>query len=280
MSFNQHVIDEFRANEGRVGGPFQDARLLLLTTVGARTGQRHTTPVGYLQNGDGRLLIIASAAGSPRHPDWYINLLANPHVTCETGPFVFEASAERLAGPERDEAFERACEHDPGWADYQASTTRVIPVVALTPLSGGPATDSWSESLVLVHNAFRRELALIRKEFTEAGPRLGAQLRINCLALCQGLHGHHIMEDNGIYPLIDANRPELADAMTRLRAEHSALAKLLEELQAFISRANADPVAARAEVDRLSAAVEAHLDYEEQQLLPVLSAGIHLHRST
>jgi deazaflavin-dependent oxidoreductase (nitroreductase family) len=137
--FNQQVIDEFRANHGRVGGYFEGARLLLLTTTGARTGGRHTTPVGYLPDGGDRVLVIASAAGAPRHPAWFHNLVANSQVTVESGAFTYEARAVVLTGEERDRAFARAVEADPGWAAYQEKTERVIPVVALHEIArGGP----------------------------------------------------------------------------------------------------------------------------------------------
>ncbi|MER5626340.1 nitroreductase family deazaflavin-dependent oxidoreductase [Streptosporangium sp. NPDC002544] len=135
--FNQRIIEEFRANAGRVGGPFEGGRLLLLTTTGARTGARRTTPVGYLPDG-ARKLIIASAGGAPSHPAWYHNLLADPRVTVEDGVFTYQAQAVVLEGEERDRLFARAVESDPGWADYQARTRRVIPVIALNPVDGGP----------------------------------------------------------------------------------------------------------------------------------------------
>lgn len=129
--FNQQVIDEFRANGGQVGGPFEGARLILLTTTGARSGAPHTTPVGYLPDGDDRILVIASAGGAARHPDWYQNLRAHPRATVDDGAFTYDAHAVVLHGAERDHAFARAVEADPAWADYQARTTRAIPVVAL-----------------------------------------------------------------------------------------------------------------------------------------------------
>ncbi|WP_433176627.1 nitroreductase/quinone reductase family protein [Actinoallomurus sp. CA-150999] len=128
--FNQQVIEEFRANHGRVGGMFEGARLILLTTTGARTGRPHTTPVGFLSDPD-RLLVIASAGGADRHPAWYHNLVADPRVTVETGQLTLEADAVVLEGAEREEIWARAVESDPGWAQYQRNTARIIPVVAL-----------------------------------------------------------------------------------------------------------------------------------------------------
>lgn len=116
---------------GESGGPFERARLLLLTTIGARSGAPHTTPLGYLPDGGERTLVIASTGGAPNHPAWFYNLVANPRVTVEDGVFTYDAQAVVLDGTERDRIFARAAEADPGWADYQARTTRGIPVVAL-----------------------------------------------------------------------------------------------------------------------------------------------------
>jgi len=271
--FNQHVIDEFRANQGRVGGPFEGGRLILLTTTGARTGAPHTNPVGYLPDGGERILIIASAGGAPRHPDWFHNLLADPRVTVEDGTFTYQAEATILPGEERDRVFARAAEANPGWADYQAKTTRVIPVVALRNVSSGPPAlnaSSPGAGLKLIHDAFRRELATIREEIAASGPRLGAQLRVNCLTACHGLHTHHTREDDGIFPFLERARPEQQPVLDRLRAEHERLAKLLAALQAAVSAVDADPATVRQDVERLTAEVEDHLTYEEEVLIPLL----------
>ncbi|MFI6823951.1 nitroreductase/quinone reductase family protein [Micromonospora sp. NPDC050187] len=268
--FNDAIIDEFRANNGRVGGMFEDSRLLLLTTTGARTGQPHTTPLGYLPDTGDRLLVVASAGGSPRHPAWYHNIRANPLVTVESGVFTYQAEATVLTGNERDRIFARIVEVAPGYADYQARTTRIIPVVALTEVVAGPPNaSSFGEGLRLVHDAFRQELAAIRREVAESGPGLGAQLRINCLTLCQGLEYHHRMEDNGIFPAL-AGQPGTGDVLDRLRVEHERIAALLAELQRIIADPAADTARLRAEVDRLTGELEAHLTYEEEHLIPLL----------
>ncbi|SEC74688.1 nitroreductase/quinone reductase family protein [Streptomyces sp. PAN_FS17] len=280
--FNQQVIEEFRANKGRVGGYFEGARLLLLTTTGARTGRPHTTPVGYLPDSDDRVLIIASAAGAPRHPAWFRNLVANPRVTVESGAFTYEARAVVLEGEERDRIFARAVEADPGWAAYQEKTERVIPVIALHSLAeGGPGNinaSSMGEALKVVHDAFRRELELIRAEMS-AGDKgsttgtLGAQLRVNCLTFCAGLHNHHTGEGLAMFPFLEDRYPELAPALARLRDEHDRIAELVEDLRRVVGDENADPDSARREVERLTTALEAHLTYEEEQLIPLLDAG-------
>lgn len=271
--FNQQVIEEFRANDGRVGGPFEGSRLILLTTTGARSGAPHTTPVGYLPDGE-RILVIASAGGAPRHPDWFRNLLADPRVTVEDGVFTYEADATVLEGEERDRVFARAVEADPGWAEYQARTDRLIPVVALTAVPGppNPNAKTWGAALKAVHDAFRGELALIRREVAESGPRLGAQLRVNCLTFCGGLHHHHANEDAGMFPALVGQRPELAPAVERLGREHEKVAALLEDLRKAVSADGADPAHVLSEVDRLTAELEDHLRYEEEHLIPVLDA--------
>ncbi|GGM23429.1 cation-binding protein [Micromonospora sonchi] len=269
--FNQQIIDEFRANAGRVGGPFEGARLILLTTTGARTGTRHTTPVAYLPDGGQRILVIASAAGADRHPQWYHNLVADPQVTVEDGTFTYPARAEVLTGAERDRLFARAVEADPGWADYQARTSRVIPVVALYEQAGGPPeASSWGAALKMVHDAFRRELAMIRAEVDRSGPGIGAQLRVNCLTVCGGLEAHHRHEDDGMFAGIGAQRPDLAPVLDRLRGEHRRVAELVAQLQQTVNAESADRDQVRAQVARLVADLEAHLAYEEEQLIPVL----------
>lgn len=270
MNFNQQVIDEFRANKGQVSGPFEGARLLLLTTIGARTGAPHTTPLGCLPDGD-RVLVIASAGGAPRHPAWYHNLLVNPRVTVEDGVFTYEAQAVVLAGEERERVFARAVEADPGWGAYQERSGRVLPVVALLPIDAGPPTGSLADALITLHDAFRRELALIRAETARSGPRVGAQLRVTCLTLCQGLDVPHSREDAGMFPALEHRYPELAPVMERLRAEHEVIARLLDELKTLLDGTDVAPDVLLAEVDRLTGELEAHLDYEEKQLVPLLT---------
>ncbi|WP_189784539.1 nitroreductase/quinone reductase family protein [Streptomyces capitiformicae] len=278
--FNQQIIEEFRANHGEVGGYFEGARLILLTTTGARTGSPHTTPLGYLPDGgDGTILVIASAGGSPKHPDWYRNVVATPRVTIESGVFTYEAEAVVLAGEERDRAFARAVEAEPGWAEYQAKTDRTIPVVALRelPKAGPPNINAGSmgKAIKVVHDAFRRELALIRRELTDSNgkPTLGAQLRINCLTFCQGLHNHHTGEDTMLFPFLADRHPELSPTLGRLQEEHEQIAALVEDLRRVVTADDTDPVAVLPEVDRLIARLEAHLAYEEEQLIPTLDAA-------
>jgi deazaflavin-dependent oxidoreductase (nitroreductase family) len=128
--FNSALIEEFRANEGKLGGPFEGAPVLLLTTTGARSGERRTTPVMYLPDGE-RMVIFASKGGAPTNPAWYHNLLANPGATIEVGPETVDVNALVTSGEERERLFLRQAERFPQFADYAKKTTREIPVVAL-----------------------------------------------------------------------------------------------------------------------------------------------------
>ena len=131
---NEKTISEFRANHGRVGGPFEGAPLLLLHTIGARTGTPRVHPLMYLPD-QGRYLVFASRGGSDRNPDWYLNLLAHPDARVEVGDDVVEVHAAELTGQERDERYRDQARLHPGYAAYQRNTSRIIPVVALTPTS-------------------------------------------------------------------------------------------------------------------------------------------------
>ena len=128
--FNARIIEEFRSNGGRVGGPFAGAPILLLTTTGAKTGKQRTNPLAYLPDGE-RVVVFASKAGAPTNPDWYHNLVAHPDVTIEVDGETRPVRARVTQGAERDELFSRQKQAMPGFADYEAKTDRVIPVVAL-----------------------------------------------------------------------------------------------------------------------------------------------------
>lgn len=128
--FNRRVIEEFRANDGKVGGIFEGRPVMLLTTTGAKSGRRFTLPLVYLPDGE-RIVIFASKAGAPKNPDWYHNLVANPVVTVEAGPETFDATATVITGVERDQLYARQVELMPQFGEYQQKTTRVIPVIVL-----------------------------------------------------------------------------------------------------------------------------------------------------
>jgi iron-sulfur cluster repair protein YtfE (RIC family) len=139
-------------------------------------------------------------------------------------------------------------------------------VISGPPGNGG----SLADTLRMIHELFRRELALIRKEFAAAGPSLGAQLRINCLTMCQGLHHHHTGESTMLFPSLLAQHPELAATIEQLDAEHTKIAELVEELQSLIATPTATPSETLPEIDRLIDSLTTHLAYEEAQLIPLL----------
>ena len=128
--FNASIIEEFRTHGGKVGGPFEGAPLLLLTSTGAKSGQQRTTPVMYLPDGES-MVIFASKAGAPTHPAWYHNLTANPTATVEVGTDTVPVTARVAEGGERERLYERQAGLFPQFADYQSKTTRRIPVVVL-----------------------------------------------------------------------------------------------------------------------------------------------------
>ncbi|MGW6582717.1 nitroreductase/quinone reductase family protein [Streptomyces globisporus] len=288
QTFQQSVITEFRANAGKVGGPFEGADLLLLTTTGARSGKPHTTPLGYVRDGR-RLLVVASNLGAPLHPDWYRNLLAHPSVRVELGGEESECLAVPAEGARRDELFARVVAEAPGYAEYQDATDRVLPVVVLEfpdPDAAAPPVTSLADKLVEVHTWLRGQLRQVHGE-TEAHfaaraghrgdgeppvPGLGLQIRQRCLAFCQALEFHHTAEDGHMFPTMAGYHPHLRDVFDRLREEHrsigtvqSALADLLADV------AIAEPDRFRTELARMSEELTAHLDYEEEHILPLLA---------
>ncbi len=130
-AFNAKIIVDFRANEGVVGGMFEGATLLLLHHRGARTGTERVTPLVYRPDGE-RWILFASKAGAPSNPGWYHNLVANPEVRIEVGTQTLDVVARELTGAERDTFFEAQKADVPQFAEYEAQTTRTIPVLALS----------------------------------------------------------------------------------------------------------------------------------------------------
>lgn len=267
------LIAEFRSRNGQVSGPLGNARSILLTTTDIATRQPVTELVGFLHDDEERSLVMAVAEPGEPWPAWYTNLCADPWVTTEDGTFATKSEARVLEGEVRAEAFLRFVEGDRSLPERQEQLAEPFPIVSLRPVSGEPVGEAlWGDSLKAVHDGFRRELALIRKEVASSGAGLGAQLRINCLNICAQLHHHHTIEDDAMFPTVDRHHPELSAAMARLRGEHATLARLLEELGALLSEGSDDLDRLGAEVNRLTAQVEAHLDYEEETLIPVLNA--------
>ncbi len=133
---NARIIEEFRANDGKVGGPFEGATMLLLHTKGAKSGLPRVNPLVYLPDGE-RYVIIASKGGAPEDPQWYRNLLADPNVEIEVDTRRFPVRATVITGPERDVLYARQVERRPAFAEYEKRTTRTIPVIALEPRGDG-----------------------------------------------------------------------------------------------------------------------------------------------
>lgn len=129
--WNQKVIEEFRANEGRVGGPFAGAPVLLLHHTGRKSGTVRVNPLVYLKD-DERILIFGSKGGFPTHPDWYRNLLANPNASIEIGADKYDVTAENLTGEEHDQLYAKQVAAMPVFGEYQSKTDRTIPIIALT----------------------------------------------------------------------------------------------------------------------------------------------------
>jgi len=136
--WNRRIVDEFRANEGRVGGPFQGRPLLLLHHTGARSGVVRVNPLAYQRVGTA-YAVFASKGGAPKNPDWYYNLVANPRARVEVGTDTVDVLARVPDPEERDRIWEEQKRQAPAFADYERKTTRRIPVVVLDPVDGGQA---------------------------------------------------------------------------------------------------------------------------------------------
>jgi len=133
INWNQKIIDEFRTNDGVVGGRFEGRTLLLLHTLGARSGKERINPVAYTRDGE-NYVIIASKGGAPDNPDWYYNILAHQRLTVEVGTETFDVEAEVAKEPERTRLYNKMVEVFPGFDNYRRKTERVIPVIELTPV--------------------------------------------------------------------------------------------------------------------------------------------------
>jgi deazaflavin-dependent oxidoreductase (nitroreductase family) len=136
--FNAEIIEEFHANEGRVGGTFKDLPLLLLHHTGAKSGKSRVNPLAY-QSDDGRYVVFASKGGAPTNPDWYHNLMAQPNVTIEVGTDTIDVVASEATGEERERLYRTQAERVPQFGEYEKRTERVIPVIVLTPRKAGYA---------------------------------------------------------------------------------------------------------------------------------------------
>lgn len=129
--FNKGIMDEFRANGGKVGGMFAGAPLLILHSVGAKSGKTRVNPLAYQDLGHGRVAVFASKAGAPTNPDWYHNLVTNPRATVELGTETFDVTVRVARGEERVRIFTAQKQRYPNFAEYERKTKREIPVVIL-----------------------------------------------------------------------------------------------------------------------------------------------------
>jgi deazaflavin-dependent oxidoreductase (nitroreductase family) len=129
--FNRGIIEEFRANGGKVGGPFQNGNILLLHTTGAKSGKKRLSPLAFIDVG-GRMLIVGSYAGAPKDPAWVHNLRANPHAHIEAGTDAYDVTVRELPADERDAIYPAIVAAAPVFAEYQAKTSRMIPLFELT----------------------------------------------------------------------------------------------------------------------------------------------------
>jgi deazaflavin-dependent oxidoreductase (nitroreductase family) len=278
-AFQRQVIEEFRANGGHVGGPFAGARLALLTTIGARTGKPRTSPLAYLII-DGRPVVVASAMGADKHPDWYHNILRTPAVTVEFGDETYQAIATVPAGAERDALFAEVVAAEPGFGDYQRKTTRRIPVVTLTRIEDPSWARGLGDFLVEAHDWLREDLGALRRQVDAliAGETPDDELpgvREHCLDFCAALTQHHTGEDRGGFPMLARRFPGLAPALTRLGEEHEVVARLQAELRALIEGyepGRTDLVRFRHELESLATRLENHYRYEEQTIVGALNS--------
>jgi deazaflavin-dependent oxidoreductase (nitroreductase family) len=132
-TWNQKIIEEFRANDGKVGGRFEGKTLLLLHTTGAKTGKERVNPVAYVRDGE-KYVVIASQGGAPTNPNWYYNILAHPRLTVEVGTETFDVEAQITEEPERTRLYNKMADMVHSFNDYRRKTDRVIPVFELTPV--------------------------------------------------------------------------------------------------------------------------------------------------
>lgn len=131
--WNRKIVEEFRSNEGKVGGPFKGAPMVLVHSKGRKSGKERLNPLVYQDLGDGKMAIFGSKGGAPDHPEWYHNVLADPDLTVEVGTEKFEVKAHEAVGEEREPIWTEQKKRMPGFAEYEAATKgiRDIPVIVL-----------------------------------------------------------------------------------------------------------------------------------------------------
>lgn len=274
MSFNDQVIEEFRQGKG---GMLEGWKLILLTTTGAKTGERRTNPLAYLEI-DGKTVVVASNMGAPAHPGWYHNIRRDHRVTIETETETYEAIASIPPAAERDALFAKVVAEEPGFAEYQAKTTRELPVVILHRIDD--RVRGMGDFLVEVHEWLREELKSLRAgvEDIVAGRAdalvMEKSLKAHCISFCEALTKHHTGEDMGAFPMLAQRFPALAPALTKLGEDHVVVAATQERIRDLVEgyvRGESDPARLRDEFDALASKLEAHFAYEERSVVAALN---------
>ncbi|WP_062437340.1 nitroreductase family deazaflavin-dependent oxidoreductase [Herbidospora daliensis] len=233
---------------------------LLLTTTGATSGEQTTTPLPYVHHDD-LLLVVGS------DPAWYDDLLAHPSVQVELAGETFEALAVPAEGARRDELLK------------QVAHSGYVVILDRVDLGEPREVANLADKLVEIHTWLREQLRHVRAEVdahfaAQPGepPSLGLQIRQRCLAFCQALEFHHTSEDGHLFPGMAPHHPHLKATFERLADEHRAVARIQGELASLLADIGAaDPRRFRAELDRMAAELNAHLDHEEAALLPLLA---------
>ena len=286
--FQRQVIAEFRANNGKMSGMFEGWTLAVLTTVGAKSGLRRESILGYLEF-DGKGIVVASSNGADKHPAWYHNIRKNPIVTVETGSDTYQAIAAIPPAQERDKLFDRVIAEAPGYADHQAKTTREIPVVVLHrigPKPGEERVKGMGDWIVEVHDWLRKELETLRAQANQAieggidtiertPPDLAQQMRTHCLNFCGALKKHHGGEDMAMFPMLAKQFPALAPALAQLGEEHTLVARLQDDIQQLVDSfvpGETDSVQLRTDLEQLANQLESHFRYEEETIVTALNA--------
>jgi deazaflavin-dependent oxidoreductase (nitroreductase family) len=280
---NADVIEEFRANYGRVGGYFQDAALILLSTPGARSGQEHTTPLAAVHEPD-RIVVFATNAGAARDPGWLYNIRSHPLVEVEVaaasgGIERFPAHAVELSPQESGRLLDEQARASAPFAFYRDHTARRISAVALrrtNPPDDPQSRHRAGEYLLRVHAEIRRDMAALRADLVSSrrGGKpvphtLAVELGRRCRTACNTLHGHHTGED-AAFDSFEQQLPHLRSVLDRLRAEHRSVAAALERIQTLLDEEATVPDALVEEYEQLLVDLEEHFDYEETALVPAL----------
>ncbi|MBN9742188.1 nitroreductase family deazaflavin-dependent oxidoreductase [Amycolatopsis sp. A1MSW2902] len=281
--FHRRLIAEFRANRGALGGMFEGWSLAVLTTTGARTGLPREVLLGYLEI-EGNGVVVASANGADRHPGWYHNIRRNPLVTVEVGGETYQAMAAIPQGAAYEKLFAQVIAEAPGYGDYQAKTTREIPVVVVHRID--ERVKGMGDWLIEVHQWFRAELRALRAQADDLAngrataivrpePDLAQEMRTHCLSFCTALRRHHVGEDSVVFPALAEQFPALAPVIAQLAEQHQVVARLQDSIRELVESfvpGESDPVRLRAELERLAGELEAHFEFEEQAVVTALNA--------